>query len=240
MSRLNEILVIIPAFNEELSIARAITEIKECDFNADVLVVDDGSTDQTAEIAKKNGAKVLQLPFNTGVGGAMRAGFRFANESSYEIAVQFDADCQHDPKYLGELVSCIGPTCDVAIGSRFLDVGNYRTIGPRRWGMRLLAFSLSRLTSTKLTDVTSGFRASSSRAIDLFSKEYPPEYLGDTVESLIIAHNNGLQIKEIGVEMRYRVAGKASQSVLQATLYFARAILVLLMVIIQPKKDLDA
>ena len=130
---------------------------------------------------------MCQLPYNLGVGGAMRAGYRYALRHRYDAAVQVDADGQHDPTYLKLLVDGLEPR-DIVVGARFAGEGEYRARGPRRWAMRLLAFTLTRLAGNKMTDVTSGFRAANRRAIRVFADHYPAEYLGDTVESLVIAH----------------------------------------------------
>jgi glycosyltransferase involved in cell wall biosynthesis len=231
----SQTLVIVPAFNEEESIKGVILELLEYMPACNILIVDDGSQDKTFSISSKLGVRCIRLPFNLGVGGAVRAGFVFALRNGFQAAIQFDADGQHDPKYIEHLIHGLDEA-DVVIGSRFAGVGSYRTIGPRRWAMRLLARAISLVTRSKLTDVTSGFRATGPRALELFSKEYPVEYLGDTVESILMGHKSGLRFSQIPVEMRYRTTGKPSQSILQATLFLARALLVLLLGVIRPKQ----
>ena len=186
------VLVIVPAWNEQASITGTLAEIRECVPWADLLVVDDGSGDRTAETAEAAGATVCRLPFNLGVGGAMRTGYRYALRNGYDAAVQIDADGQHDPRFLADLLARL-QDADVVIGARFAKADDpYVVRGPRRWAMVLLARVLSRLAHTRLTDVTSGFRVSNRRAIVLFAQHYPAEYLGDTVESLVIAARAGL------------------------------------------------
>ncbi len=231
----SETLIIVPAFNEGESIEQVIHELLQYMPKSNILVVDDGSQDNTFQKASKLGVKCIRLPFNLGVGGAVRAGFVFAIRNEFRAAIQFDADGQHDPRYIEQLILGLGET-DVVIGSRFAGVGSYRTIGPRRWAMRFLARTVSVITRTKLNDVTSGFRATGPRALELFSREYPVEYLGDTVESILMGHKSGLTFSQIPVEMRYRTTGKPSQSLLQATLFLARALLVLLLGLIRPKQ----
>src|ERR1039458_7225626 len=153
----------------------------------DVLVVDDGSTDQTALRAREAGAVVARLPYNLGVGGAMRLGFRYAVERDYDTVVQIDADGQHDPAFVPQLLERIAAGADLVIGARFAGIGEYRARGPRRWAMTLLSSVLSHLAGTRLTDTTSGMRASSRPLMNLFAGNYPVEYLGDTVETLAMA-----------------------------------------------------
>ncbi len=218
------LLVIIPALNEERSVGRVIREIRSSLGQAHVLVVDDGSTDRTADVAHEHGARVLRLPYNLGVGGAMRAGYKYAHRSGYQAVVQVDADGQHDPQDVPALLSAL-QHADVVIGARFAGRGDYRVRGMRRCAMSALAWSLSRQAATTLNDVTSGFRACNAEAVALFAAEYPVEYLGDTVESLVIACQNGLTIRQVPVVMRERQEGVASQTSLRASLYLARAVL---------------
>ena len=190
------VLIIVPAWNEQDAITGTIREIRAVVPDADLLVIDDGSVDRTAQRAREAGATVCPLPFNLGVGGAMRTGYRYALRHGYDAAVQIDADGQHDPRYLARLLERLdGPDkADVVIGARFATPDDpYKVRGPRRWAMVLLAWVLSRLAHTRLTDVTSGFRVSNRRAISVFATHYPAEYLGDTVESLVIAARAGLR-----------------------------------------------
>ncbi len=222
------VLVVVPAWNEESNLAQVLAALRLNDAGEDVLVFDDGSSDGTAAVADEAGAAVIRLPFNVGVGGAMRAGFLYAVRKGYDGVVQVDADGQHDPAQVDRLVAGLA-TADVVIGSRFADGGAYPVRGPRRWAMRLLAWSLSRLSRTRLSDVTSGFRATGPRAVGLLSRLYPAEYLGDTVESLVILRKARLSVREVSVTMSPRAAGLPSQSGVAATLYLGRALLVLVL-----------
>jgi glycosyltransferase involved in cell wall biosynthesis len=226
------VLVIVPAYNEQASVGRTIDELTQTYPSIDVLVVDDGSGDHTAAAARRAGAMVCQLPFNLGVGGAMRAGYRYALRHGYDVAVQVDADGQHDPAYLKALVDAL-KTSDIAVGARFAGEGDYRARGPRRWAMRLLALTLTRLARTRMTDVTSGFRAANRTAIRVFADHYPAEYLGDTVESLVIAIRSGCRVTQVPVTMRTRAAGQASQTTLRSTVYLARALVALSLALIR-------
>lgn len=221
------VLVIVPAWNEEMSVARTVAEVRQTNPGVDVLVVDDGSGDRTAQRAAAAGARVAQLPFNLGVGGAMRTGYRYAQRHDYDVAVQIDADGQHDPSFLPVLLERL-EDADIVIGARFAREGDsYQVRGPRRWAMVLLAKVLSRIGRTRLTDTTSGFRVANRRAIAVFGAHYPAEYLGDTVESLVIAVRTGCRVTQEPVDMRVREAGQASQSPFRSTIYLLRAVVAL-------------
>lgn len=229
------LLVIVPAWNEREALPGVLTELAAALPMADVLVVSDGSTDGTADVARRSGtAMVLDLPLNLGVGGAMRAGYRFALREGYDAAVQVDADGQHDPADVRRVVAALADGADVVIGARFAGVGSYRVRGPRRWAMTLLSWVLSRIARTRLTDTTSGFRACNRRGIVLFADEYPAEYLGDTVESLVIACRAGLTVRQVGVQMRPRAGGTPSHNPAKAALFLGRAMLALVIALSRP------
>lgn len=228
------LLVVVPALNEQQSVAVVVQDVLRTVPAAEVLVVDDGSSDATAGVARGAGATVLELPFNLGVGGAMRAGFRYACDNGYSVVVQVDADGQHDARYLPELVAGLDEA-DIVIGARFAGVGEYGARGPRRWAMRLLAWAVSRVARRKLSDVTSGFKATGPAAVRLFAHTYPAEYLGDTVEALVIAARAGLRITQLPVEMRPRQAGEPSHNAVRATLYLFRAGIAFLLALVRPR-----
>lgn len=223
-----------PSYNEEESLPRVLEEVRDGVPQADVLVVNDGSTDRTAQVARAAGVLVLDLPLNLGVGGAMRAGFRFADRAGYDMAVQVDADGQHDPADVPRIVAELAEGADVVIGARFAGRGDYSVRGPRRWAMRVLAGALSRIAGTPLTDTTSGFRGSSRRAIELFAADYPAEYLGDTIESLVIACRAGLTVTQVGVHMRPRAGGAPSQGPFKAAVFLGRALLAMVIALSRP------
>ena len=220
-------IVVMPAFNEEQNLAAIIAETRDAQPSSAIVVVDDGSTDNTAKIAREVGAQVLQLPFNIGVGGAMRTGFKYAQEFGYNCVIQIDADGQHDPNFVSALLEKI-ETFDIVIGARFAGQGEYSVSGPRKWAMSMLSWSLSRICETQLTDTTSGFKALGPRAVELFSNRYPAEYLGDTVEALMIARRHGLRVTQVPVAMRNRTGGQPSQSPAKAAMYLGRALIALL------------
>ncbi|MDF9813797.1 glycosyltransferase family 2 protein [Streptomyces sp. SPB162] len=226
------VLVIVPAWNEDAGLATTLSEIGKELPDADILVVDDGSTDRTAKVAAAEGVNVARLPYNLGVGGAMRLGYRYALEYGYDVAIQIDADGQHDPSYVPALLRELD-NADLVVGARFGGEGEYQARGPRRWAMRLLSGVLSRLAGTRLTDATSGFRACNRDLIEFFAGWYPVEYLGDTVESTVGAIRCGYTVRQVPVAMRPRTTGKPSHSPLRAMVYLARAGLVLLLALIR-------
>jgi glycosyltransferase involved in cell wall biosynthesis len=226
------ILIVIPALNEAGSIADVVREVHGELPDVDILVVDDGSTDQTARLAAQAGAIVAQLPYNLGVGGAMRLGYRYGRDNDYDVVIQVDADGQHDPRYVPKIVDAL-EDCDLVIGARFAGEGDYMVRGPRKWAMGVLSVVLSRLAGTKLTDTTSGFRAANRRMVETFAAFYPVEYLGDTIETLVYATRNGFKIRQIPVAMRARQAGVPSHSPIKATIYLGRAIGVLVLALVR-------
>lgn len=233
-----DLLVVVPAWNEEETIADVLLEIAREVPEADVLVVNDGSTDATAAVAVRAGLAVLDLPFNLGVGGAMRAGFRYAVREGYRVVVQVDADGQHNPADVRRLAAALeAEGTDIVIGARFAGTESYEVRGPRRWAMRVLSATISRIARTTLTDTTSGFKAHGPRAVRLFATNYPAEYLGDTVEALVIAARSGLRVSQVGVTMRERAGGRASHSPLKAAVFLARAGLALLLALSRPSVE---
>ena len=220
-------LIAIPAWNEERSIADVVTKVHQHRPQAHVLVVNDGSTDHTAQYAAEAGATVITLPFNVGVGGAMRTAFLYAQRGGYTALVQVDADGQHDPADLDRLLDGLN-NADIVVGTRFHPGSTYHVRGPRRWAMVLLSKALSRMNRGTISDPTSGFRSAGPRAIELFAVEYPAEYLGDTVGSLAIATRRGLVINEEPVTMFFRQFGRPSKNALWSALYLGRATLAII------------
>lgn len=225
-----------PAWNEAESIADTIIEIHNYGPICDILVVDDGSKDATASIAKDAGALVIQLPFNLGVGGAMRTGFKYAKYHGYDQAIQVDADGQHDPREIKTVLDGLSKA-DIVIGSRFAGKGTYEVRGPRKWAMAVLARTLSIVAKTKLTDVTSGFRAANRSAINQYVNHYPAEYLGDTIDSLVVAARSGCTVTQVGVSMRERRGGKPSHDPIKSSIYLARTGLALLFALTRKKVE---
>jgi glycosyltransferase involved in cell wall biosynthesis len=218
------LLVVIPALNEEATVAAVVRGARER-LVADVLVVDDGSTDRTAEIAQAAGAFVLSHPFNLGVGAALRSGFRYAAERGYTMVLQLDADGQHDPASAPSLIAPLDEGVDIVVGSRF--AAGFHTGRLRRLCMRWLARIVSRRTSVAVTDTTSGFRAFGKRAVERFAVSYPTEYLSDTVEALLLAAAWQLEIREVPVEMRPRQGGQPSTGSVKSLYHLIRLVLVI-------------
>jgi len=233
----SRLLVIIPAWNEQETLGDVIREVRLALPDAHVLVVNDGSTDRTSEVATEASARVLDLPINLGVGGAMRAGYTYAFRQGFDRTVQLDADGQHDPAAVWDLLRAMDSEhADIVIGARFAGVGDYTVRGPRKWSMRLLSVVLSRVAGTRLTDTTSGFKACNRPAIRLFASNYPAEYLGDTIESLVIAARAGLRVRQVGVEMRPRAGGRPSHSPVKAAVFLIRALLALVIALSRPNE----
>lgn len=223
-------LVIMPAWNEEEIIGETVSEVLTALPWVDLLVVDDGSTDGTPAIARAAGAAVLVLPFNLGVGGALRTGFKYAWRHGYDQVIQVDADGQHPADQIPLVLAGL-ERADISIGSRFAGAGSYEAKGPRRWAMRLLSLAFTRAARTPLTDVTSGFRAANRRALLQYTKHYPAEYLGDTVDSLMTAIRAGLKVTQVPVEMRIRQGGAPSHSPAKAAIYLARSMFALMIAV---------
>ncbi|UJP11486.1 glycosyltransferase family 2 protein [Microbacterium sp. KUDC0406] len=233
------VLVAIPALNEEDSVADVVRAVRRALPGSSCVVIDDGSSDATADRARAAGATVLSLPFNLGVGGAMRAAFRFARTRGFDVVVQVDADGQHDPVQIPELIRALD-SADLVIGARFAGIGDYGVRGPRRWAMRILATVLSRVAKTRLTDVTSGFKAAGPRAVALFADNFPAEYLGDTVEALVIAARSGMTVRQVPVVMRERQAGAPSHRPVRAAVYLVRACAAFGLAMIRPRTGSEA
>lgn len=227
-------LVVMPALNEEGSVGTVISEVLDMLPGVTCLVVDDGSTDSTGATARKAGARVLTLPFNLGVGGAMRLGFKYALECGFENVVQIDADGQHDPKNVEALVRGL-ENADIVIGARFAGQESYSIRGPRRWAMWILSKSISAVAGAQLTDTTSGFKANGPRAVRLFAGHFPAEYLGDTIEALVIASRAGCTVTQVPVSMRERMAGTPSHNPMKAAAYLGRAVFAFIFAVMRPR-----
>jgi glycosyltransferase involved in cell wall biosynthesis len=217
-------IAVVPAYNEERNIGRLLAELGALDPDLEVVVVSDGSTDRTAEVAVAAGAHVLRLPFNLGIGGAVQTGFRFAWEGGYELAVRLDGDGQHDPAQLRAVVEpVVAGEADLAIGSRFIGDGGYRSSAARRVGIRVLARVVSWIAHQRLTDTTSGFQALNRRAIGLFAADLPGDY--PEVEGLVMAVRHKLRVREVPVTMREREHGRSSIGTLGSVYYMIKVLL---------------
>jgi glycosyltransferase involved in cell wall biosynthesis len=218
------VLIIIPAYNEERSVGKVIEGIRSHLSQADILVVTDGCTDLTSEIAKSKGAIVLDLPFNLGIGGAMQAGYKYAYEKGYDIAIQVDADGQHDPKEIAKLLRALEEEeIDVALGSRFIGDSEYKSSFMRRVGITIFSGVISMIVGQKITDPTSGFRAANRKAIRLFAIEYPQDY--PEPEVLILLHQCRLKMGEVPVGMSRRYSGESSITKIRSVYYVVKVLL---------------
>jgi glycosyltransferase involved in cell wall biosynthesis len=204
-------LAVVPAYNEQETIARVIDALHAHVPDYDVLVVDDGSTDRTGQIAHSAGAKVLRHPYNLGIGGAVQSGFIYALENGYEHMVQVDGDGQHCPDQVAVLEAEMQEKrhLDMVCGSRFMSArGDYPAPISRRTGIHIFAFLLSRIVGQHVSDPTSGFRLYNRRAIALFAGDYPHDY--PEVEAVLMVHHHRLRMTEVPVKMLQRDGGVSS------------------------------
>lgn len=223
-----KILVVIPAFNEQLNILRVIRDTQENIPHADILVVNDCSADHTSAQARQaEGVKVIDLPVNLGIGGAVQTGFKYASASGYGYLVQIDGDGQHIPREVDKLTLTMNASgCDMVIGSRFLDVRSFRTTWARRLGIKVFYYLFRLLIDRKITDSTSGFRLYNRRCIELLARHYANDY--PEPDAIILIRKHGLELCEVGVEMRPREHGESSISAIKSPYYMAKVILSIL------------
>lgn len=218
----SKVLIIIPAYNEENAIRDVIYDIREHVPDADLVVINDGSTDDTEQIALSCGAKVLTVPFNVGIGGGMQIGYIYAKQIGYDYAVQMDADGQHRAADLPGLLER-AHNYDLMIGSRFVEETEYRSSPMRRLGILFFSWLVTFMTGQKFTDTTSGFRVAGSRAIALFADYYPTDY--PEVESIIYLKRRGCRITESRVNMRQRETGRSSITPVRSVYYMIKVTL---------------
>lgn len=225
---MTRIVAVVPAFDEEGAIGSVVGEIRAFDPAIDVVVVDDGSTDETAANARAAGAAVVRLPFNLGIGAAVQTGFRYALEHGYDVAVRLDGDGQHDPLELPKLLEPLSrDEADVVTGSRFREDGSgYRPPLARRLGISWFARLVSLLSGQRVTDTTSGFQALNRRGIALFASDYPSDY--PEVEATVLLLKHRLRLVEVSVRMREREHGSSSITFLRSLYYAVKVTLALL------------
>lgn len=221
----NTFLVIVPAFNEAENLGTVLTELSSHKF--DILVIDDGSSDSTREIAASYDVQVVSHKVNLGVGAALRTGFRYAIAHNYNCVIQVDADGQHIATEIIQLInaSCITQS-DMIIGSRFLSDNKYQITGPRKSAIKVLSKMASFACKVPITDSTSGFRLIRGELLTVYSESFSSNYLGDTFEAVIMAGRGGFSISETGVLMRQRISGVSTANTFQALINTVRAALV--------------
>lgn len=227
------VLAIVPAYNEEASIARVVRSIREAHPAVDIVVVNDGSGDNTSQRAMEAGAIVLDLPVNLGIGGAVQTGYKYARRHGYDIAVQIDGDGQHDPKDLSRLLGVLSSKeADMVIGSRFVTDTGYRPSLGRKVGMKIFSHLVSKIVRQPIRDTTSGYRAVNRRVIELFSREYPTDY--PEVEVLVLLYRHRFRVKEVPVTMNHRKSGSSSITPWRSFYYMVKVVLAILVMLTRP------
>jgi glycosyltransferase involved in cell wall biosynthesis len=231
-----DVLVIVPALNEEASLSSTLDALRRLALWADVLVVDDGSSDATSEVARRHGVPVLRHAVNLGVGAALQTGFRYAVENRYSIGVQLDADGQHDPKDLEALVAPVrSGECDVSIGSRYASHTSYRTPFFRRMGMVLFAAVVQLAVGQRIADTTSGFRAYGRRVMEVCQRDFPKDF--PDAPLLIALARRGFRCLEVPVEMHEREAGRSFYTLGKSLYYPYKNMLASLMALLRAPSD---
>jgi glycosyltransferase involved in cell wall biosynthesis len=223
-----KVLAIVPAFNEADSIGTVVREISAfagvgapSSLDIDALVVNDGSEDDTSKIARAAGARILDLPFNLGIGGAVQAGYLYAHRHGYDVAVQVDGDGQHDASEIPKLLEPLARgEADFVVGSRSLGPPSYRMSASRRLGMRIFSATVSAITGQELHDTTSGFRAAGRDVVAYLAEHYPRDY--PEVESLVLLRRAGFRIQEVSCLFRERRVGQSSITPLRSIYYLIK------------------
>jgi len=230
---------IVPGYNEEGSIGAVIDEIRAADPEIEIVVIDDGSRDRTADAARARGARVLELPFNLGIGGAVQTGYRYAHEHGFDLALRVDGDGQHDPAQFAVLAGpVLSGHADIAVGSRFIGRKGYRSSRSRRLAIRVLAWTVTLIVGGRVTDPTSGFQVANRRAIALYAAYYPHDY--PEVEATVLAAKAGLRRAEVPVEMRERSAGRSSIGAVRSVYYMVKVMLAVLVAVFRRAPEVPA
>lgn len=231
-----KVLVIIPAFNEAGNIGPTVDQVRAQDLKADIVVIDDGSSDATAQEAARHGAIVLSLPFNLGIGGAVQTGFQYAFAGGYDIAVQIDGDGQHDAAFLPKLIGPVLAGADLSVGSRFMeDSDGFKSSFGRRIGIGFFVHLINVLTGTRVTDPTSGFRAHSKKLIAVFARYYPHDF--PEPEAIVVARRMNAQIAEVPVVMRPRQGGSSSIGNVKSLYYMLKVTFAILLHMIRRPQE---
>jgi glycosyltransferase involved in cell wall biosynthesis len=242
-TRFHKPLAIVPAYNEERCVGSVVDEIRLHCPEFEVLVVDDGSTDETARAAADAGASVVRLPFNLGIGGAVQAGYQYAYDRGHDLAVQIDGDGQHDPAQIRTLMRYLErhPDLQMVTGSRFLDgsdVNGYKSSPIRRVGIRIFQWALSAVTGQRITDPTSGFRMTTRRGIEVFARDYPHDY--PEVEAIVMLHAHRLSSAEVPCSMRARAGGRSSINTARSGYYMIKVLLAVFVNLLRSRPSVEA
>lgn len=228
-----KILIIIPALNEAESIQRVINSVRQQIPQADVLVMNDGSSDATGKCAEAAGAMVLHMPYNIGIGASVQAGFQFADKQGYDVVVRNDGDGQHDAAEITRMLETLASGgADIVIGSRYLENRGYVASPMRRLGSIILAKLISLIVRQRVTDPTSGFIVCNRQAIHLCAQIYPHDY--PEPESIVLLCRAGIRLLEMPVTMQPRLAGQSSITTLRSAYYMIKVILAILVDVLRP------
>ena len=223
-----KVLVIIPAYNEEAIILKTVKNLKETNKDIDYVIINDGSTDNTKEVCLKNNLNMIDLPINLGIGGAVQTGYKYAFYNNYDIAIQFDGDNQHNPKYISNLVTEINKGNNLVIGSRYVkELSEFKSSRVRQMGIKFLSSLIKIVTGKKIYDVTSGYRACDKELIKLFANNYPTDYPEPDSTTKVL--KLGYKVSEIPVEMNEREKGKSSIGFIDSIYYMIKVSLCILM-----------
>ncbi|MBN1541607.1 glycosyltransferase family 2 protein [candidate division KSB1 bacterium] len=245
---MKKLLIVVPTYNEEKNLPQVLNELlllqnplSEWQIQSKVLIVDDGSKDRSAEIAKQAGVDVLQLPINLGYGAALQSGFIYALENKVDLVISIDADGQHQPSDILKIVEAyLDGKYDVVLGSRFVEDTGYQTNLPRRLGIKMFSVILHLLSGLRIADVTTGFQLITRQVVELYAAEYPHDY--PDAQMLLLLALSGFKIKEIPVVVKQRLHGQSMHSSIKSLLYPIRnflAIIVILLRIPQVKKTIQ-
>ncbi len=224
---MKKVLIIIPAYNEAENIEKVVGNIIDNYPQYDYIVVNDGSRDETLRICKDQHYSVLDLPINLGIGGAVQAGYLYARDNGYDIAIQIDGDGQHDIAYAGKMVEILNSgEADVVIGSRFIEKQGFQSSGSRRAGIKILSTLIKLCTGVRVNDATSGFRAVNKRFIDIYCRDYPNDYPEPEAIVTVVMHRG--RIREIPVVMNERQGGQSSIRFWNSIYYMIKVTLAIL------------